>query len=515
MEEKIIVLFADDEVEDLIGDFKDLFPEFEFIPQSTLTPKAVLESLKQYPEITVVILDLYKNGIDKLVGIDILKAIKDNRIQVIVYSQVADRPELVNECDSAGAYDYLAKNEISLEQIKLKIRSAHQRAMEYRNYQDNELEEVPTKYGLDGRSNAIRKVQKLIEKVAPIDINVMITGETGVGKELVARGIHSNSTRKGKNKFFTQNIAAVAHEGNLLQSELFGHVKGAFTGADKDREGLFYQAGKCIESDYGPGNPGKPVRGTVFLDEIGDAPLDVQISLLRVIQERKVKPLGSDIEIPEGEQRLDFRLICATNRNLSAMIKEGDFRPDLYYRIARVLINVPPLRERKEDIAILANEFFANYRKKYEEQFKIPENIIIDTHDMEYMKNYDWPGNVRELEGVIERGLILGDSKDGVFRLWEDDRARMQGKRIQESTIEQEQLPTPKLYWQEIVNNDRKKKSLNDIRDEIGNWFALHVYKEAKSDEQSGKLDKKLEEYFDTKPKTLNTQVRRIRESVE
>ena len=229
-----------------------------------------------------------------------------------------------------------------------------------------------------GNSEGLRRVLRKVETVAPTDSTVLIYGETGTGKELIARAVHNLSTRKA-NAFVKMNCAAIPT--GLLESELFGHEKGAFTGAISQRIGRFELAH----------------RGTMFLDEVGEIPLELQPKLLRVLQEREFERLGSSRTL-----RTDARLIAATNRDLGDMVAEQTFRPDLYYRINVFPVRIPPLRERPEDIPLLVRHFA--------QQFSRRNNRVIDTIPSELMEtlvHYHWPGNIRELQNVIERGVIV------------------------------------------------------------------------------------------------------------
>src|SRR5207253_6054321 len=236
-----------------------------------------------------------------------------------------------------------------------------------------------------GKSAALRRVLKEVETVAPTDSTVLIYGETGTGKELIARAVHNLSSR-GSSAFVKLNCAAIPT--GLLESELFGHEKGAFTGAISQRVGRFELAH----------------RGTIFLDEIGEIPLELQPKLLRVLQEREFERLGSTRTL-----RTDARLIAATNRDLKTMVEDQKFRPDLYYRLNVFPIRVPALRERKEDIPSLVRHFV--------QQFSQRNNRVINTipsETMEALVRYHWPGNIRELQNVIERAVILSDRKSVV-----------------------------------------------------------------------------------------------------
>ncbi len=233
-------------------------------------------------------------------------------------------------------------------------------------------------------SASFRKVVELAARVAPYDTSVLITGESGTGKEVLGRYIHANSHRS-KGPFVGVNCAALPE--TLLESELFGHKAGAFTGATRDRVGLFEEAQK----------------GTIFLDEIGDISLAMQMKLLRVLQEREIRRVGES-----SPRKVDVRVITATNQNLAMAIQEGRFREDLYYRLRVIEIEVPPLRARVEDILHLARHFCRVFARK----LKIP-NLRIDATCVDYLQSYNWPGNVRELENSIERAAVL--SKDGLI----------------------------------------------------------------------------------------------------
>ena len=247
-----------------------------------------------------------------------------------------------------------------------------------RVYVDDEVSGDVHFEGIIGRSPALRKVLKQVETVAPTNSNVLIFGETGTGKELIARAIHDLSPRK-PNTFVTLNCAAIPT--GLLESELFGHEKGAFTGAISQRIGRFELAN----------------RGTMFLDEIGEIPLELQPKLLRVLQQREFERLGNGRTL-----RTDARLIAATNRDLKAMVEELKFRPDLFYRLNVFPIQVPPLRERPEDIPLLVRHFVRHFSRQMNRTI---DNIPPET--MEGLGRYWWPGNIRELENVIERAVIL------------------------------------------------------------------------------------------------------------
>ena len=279
----------------------------------------------------------------------------------------------------AGAYDFISKP-IDLEGLAISVR----RALEHHNLREEvrRLKDVGTRlvgFGrLIGESPAMRRVYDLVERVAPSETSILITGESGTGKELVARALHDNSNRKSGH-FVALNCAAISPQ--LLESELFGHVRGAFTDAKNDRAGLF------VESS----------GGTLFLDEIGEMPFEMQSKLLRALQERTVRPVGGSKEV-----RFDTRILAATNRDIDAEVEKGAFREDLFYRINVVRITVPPLRARANDILLLAQSFLTRFARQSE---KNVEGFLGNA--ARKLLDYDWPGNVRELENVIERAVTL------------------------------------------------------------------------------------------------------------
>lgn len=298
-------------------------------------------------------------------------------ILMTAYSSV----EKAVEAMKIGAYSYVTKP-LDFEVLKNTLYNAleHTRLKEENSHLKqvlNAAEAMPL-----GRSSAIRSLQEMIETVAPSEATVLITGESGTGKELVAKAIQANSARKDK-AFVTINCAALAE--NLLESELFGHEKGAFTGADKMREGRFVQAD----------------NGTLFLDEIGEMPLALQAKLLRVLQNGEIQRVGSD-----KVKTVDVRIIAATNRNLKEEVANGRFREDLYYRLNVIALEVPALRQRRDDIPLLAQKFVENFAKANRKTIK-----GFTPQAMNMLMRYEWPGNVRELENAMERAVILSSGE--------------------------------------------------------------------------------------------------------
>jgi DNA-binding NtrC family response regulator len=299
-------------------------------------------------------------------------------IIVTAYASVESAVEALRQ----GAYDYITKP-FANEQLKAVVRNALERkALFHENrFLRRELREKYRFESIIGKSDAIEEVFRMMEKVARTDSSVLITGESGTGKELVARAIHFTSDRANA-RFLPINCGALPE--NLLESELFGYKKGAFTGAGQDKIGLLKAADK----------------GTVLFDEIGEMPLALQVKLLRALQERECYPLGSNDPVA-----FDVRVICATNRNLEAEVKAGRFREELLYRINVINIVLPPLRERKDDIALLANHFLNKCQKSLART-----EMRFSKGAMRLMMSYPWPGNVRELENAVERAAILAET---------------------------------------------------------------------------------------------------------
>jgi two-component system, NtrC family, response regulator PilR len=278
----------------------------------------------------------------------------------------------------AGAFDYIAKP-FDVEELKIIVRKAVERKeLEDENlHLRTALEERFTFANIIGKSAKMQEIFSIVQRVAKTTSTVLISGESGTGKELIARAVHYNSGRRGK--FVSINCGALPE--NLLESELFGHERGSFTGAIREKRGLFQEAD----------------RGTIFLDEIGETTTAMQIKLLRVLQERVVRRVGSNTE-----SSVDVRVIAATNRDLADSIQKGTFREDLFYRINVIPIELPSLRQRKEDIPLLVEHFIA----KYSNNLGVPQKQI-STDAMRAIEKYHWPGNVRELENVVERMIAL------------------------------------------------------------------------------------------------------------
>lgn len=336
-------------------------------------------SLLKSKEFNLVMLDL-RIGQDD--GLKVLKEIKayNPNIAVIIITAYGSIDSTI-EAMRAGAYTYLTKP-LRIDEMMIHVEQAlHVVALEEKiSHLSNEIENQYNYYGIIGKSEGMKKVFSLIEKVKETNAGVLITGESGSGKELVARAIHYSGSRKSAN-FVAVNCAAIPE--NLLEDEMFGHIKGAYTGAISNKKGRFEQAD----------------GGTLFLDEIGDMPLSMQGKLLRVLQERHFSPVGS-----EEYLETDARVIAATNRDLREMVENGTFRRDLYYRINVIEIKIPPLRERKEDIPSLCNYFVEKFAREQNKQIA----GITKTAEQILMKN-TFPGNVRQLANVVEYASIVCD----------------------------------------------------------------------------------------------------------
>jgi len=329
-------------------------------------------------DIALTLTDIRMAGIDGLTLLDRIKDLDPEALVIVMtaYSSVDSAVAALRK----GAYDYITKpfvNEDLLQSIRNGIK---QREL----FRENRAlrRELTARYSFSeivGTSDALQRVFRLVEKVAPTNTNILVQGESGTGKELIARAIHYNSQRADR-PFVAINCGALPE--TLLESELFGHVKGAFTGAISNKPGLFRSA----------------EGGTVFLDEIGEISQAMQVRLLRAIQEHEVTPLGSSAAV-----QFDARIICATNRDLEIEVAEGRFREDLYYRLNVIELRLPPLRDRREDIPLLIRAFSSRTAKDQKQDEK-----RIEPQAMAALINYNWPGNVRELQNAIERGFTLG-----------------------------------------------------------------------------------------------------------
>ncbi|OWR14191.1 sigma-54-dependent transcriptional regulator [Chryseobacterium sp. VAUSW3] len=359
----------------------DELPDYEFV-----IAEDGLEGLKhiEKEDFALVVSDI---KMPKVSGTELLKQalqLKPDTTFVMI-SGHADIDTAV-DCLKEGAYDFISKP-IDINRLITSVKNALDKRNLTRTNQVLKVEnttlkkKVNKKYQMIGQSAALKKIQDMIEKVATSDARVLITGPNGAGKELVAHSIHAQSDRS-KGPMIEVNCAAIPSE--LIESELFGHVKGSFTGAIKDKQGKFELAN----------------NGTIFLDEIGDMSLVAQAKVLRALQESKVSPVGSDKEI-----KVDVRVLAATNKNMKAEIEAGKFREDLYHRLSVIEIYVPPLDERKEDIRLLVEHF----SKIISEEHGTAQKTF-DEKAIAALENFSWTGNIRELRNVVERLIILGSN---------------------------------------------------------------------------------------------------------
>jgi two-component system, NtrC family, response regulator len=336
------------------------------------------EGLTLFDEVSpaLVITDMKMPGMD---GMLVLKAVKERSPETLVIMITAfGTVDIAVEAMKAGAYDYITKP-FNRDELRLTVAKALQFSgltVENKRLKD-ELTDRADFRSLVGSSSAMEKVFGIVRKVADTEASVLITGESGTGKELIARSIHAHSGRRN-GPFVAINCAAIPRE--LLESELFGHVKGAFTGAIKDKTGKFALAD----------------GGTLFLDEVGELPLELQPKLLRALQERLIVPVGGTKEL-----KLDVRVVTATNLDIEKAIAEGGFREDLYYRLAVIPIHLPPLRQRRDDIPLLLRYFCIKHGAS---------KVDFDRQSLVLLSTYTWPGNVRELENLVERLLIMRNS---------------------------------------------------------------------------------------------------------
>lgn len=337
--------------------------------------REALEMLRDEPA-DVVISDIRMPDMD---GIEMLRGIRETMQDVAVIFMTAHASvETTREAFKLGADDYVEKP-FDVDELKLIVKKTLEKQQlinENRAFKRAQRERGSIK-NIVGNSAKMNAIFQMIETVAEVQSTVMITGESGTGKELVARAIHDLSPR-AERPFISINCGAFTE--TLLESELFGYIKGAFTGANSNRKGLFEAANK----------------GTIFLDEIGEMSPSMQVKLLRVLQERKVRPVGAHDELP-----IDARVIAATNRDLKQMSADGAFREDLFYRISVIPIHLPPLRERREDIPELINHFISKFCEQS------GRDLSVSAKAMQILENYTWGGNVRELEHTIERAVAL------------------------------------------------------------------------------------------------------------
>ena len=324
----------------------------------------------------IVITDIY---LDEHTGLDVLAAaIQKNPDCAVILMTARGTMETVMAATQGGAFDYIAKP-FELDTLLATVRRAESSLLDETGEEAADIDDLPESEMI-GSSPQMVDIYKVVSRVAPTDATILVQGDTGTGKELIARMVHRNSPRAA-HPFLPVDCASIAP--SLLESELFGALRGAYTGADRDRMGIFEAAN----------------HGTVFLDEIGDIELNFQLRLLRFLQEHEVRPLGSARSKP-----VDVRVIAATNRDLQKLVEEGKFREDLWFRVNVVKIVLPPLRERKGDVPLLAHHFVRKYNELYRQQTRLTDS------GLKALQEYVWPGNVRQLQHVLERLTILAPS---------------------------------------------------------------------------------------------------------
>ncbi|MBC7189248.1 sigma-54-dependent Fis family transcriptional regulator [Candidatus Aerophobetes bacterium] len=379
MRKKGSIIVIDDE-EVICESCRRILEEAGFEVETVTNSRKALDRIRE-KLFDVAIVDLKMPEID---GMEILRRIKKHSPEVMViiitgYSTVDSAVKAMK----MGAFDYVPKP-FTPDELEMIVKNAleKKRLIFENRYLRSQLKEKYSFYNIIGKSPKMQEVYQTLEKVAPTDSTVLIYGESGTGKELVAKAIHYNSPRRDK-PFISVDCGALSE--SLLESELFGHVKGSFTDAVVTKPGLFEVAN----------------GGTFFLDEVGNISLSIQAKLLRVLQEREFKPVGGT-----KWKKVDIRLIAATNQDLEKLIREGKFREDLFYRLNIVPIFLPPLRERKEDIPLLAFHFLQKFNQERNKNVK-----GISPEAMEILINYSWPGNVRELENVIERLIVMSEEE--------------------------------------------------------------------------------------------------------
>jgi len=380
MADKISILIVDDE-ESVRDSLYNWFIEDGYTVECAENAKIALQMLEE-KEFDIILADIKMPGMD---GMEMHRRIKSlNRDSIVIIMTAFASVDTAVQALKDGAFDYITKP-FDPDDLSHLIRNA---AAQISLRSENEAlkRRVTTLENIDdiiGKSEAIQDVLKQIENVAQSNSSVIITGESGTGKELVARAIHANSPRR---YFPMISVHCGALTESLLESELFGHEKGAFTGATFNRKGRFEMAD----------------GGTIFLDEIATISPKMQIELLRVLETKSFVRVGGNKEITS-----DFRVICATNRDLRGMVKSGTFREDLYYRLNVVNITIPPLRERTDDIPLLVNHFIGKYCTSMSRDL-----ITIEPAALKHLERFEFPGNVRELENMIERAIVIGNGKE-------------------------------------------------------------------------------------------------------
>lgn len=367
-EKNIKILLVDDET-DYLDVIELILGSAGYQVDTAQSGRLALEKLKK-KDYDLVLTDLI---MPSMTGVELLEIIRQDYLdtEVIIFTGYGSVKSAV-EAMKKGAFSYFIKShdpeELISEINKIEVLHTYLKNTVKTNFD----------FMYDTKSASFQKVLKTLEKAAQTDVNILLLGESGVGKEILANHIHSSSQRLSE-PFIPVNCHSFSE--NLLESELFGHEKGSFTGANETRIGRF-------EASHG---------GTLFLDEIGDTSQNTQVKLLRTLESKVIERIGSN-----QKHEIDFRLICATNRNLSEMIQNGDFREDLYYRISTIAVTIPALRDRKEDLPLLINYFMNEIQEKMKVEIKLIDDAVINA-----LLQYDYPGNIRELKNIIERLVVL------------------------------------------------------------------------------------------------------------
>ncbi len=443
------ILVVDDEMI-VCESCKRILEEEGYEVDIALSGKEAFEKMKPNP-FDIVITDLKMPGID---GMEVLKTFrKEYPDSIIIMITGFSTVETAVEAMKLGAFDYIPKP-FTPDEVTIVVKKAiEKKSLMLENiYLRQELQEKYGFHNIVGKSKKMHEIYRIIAKVAMTDSTVLIYGQSGTGKELIARAIHFNSPRREKQ--FVPVDCAVLSE-NLLESELFGHVRGSFTGAVTTKPGLFEVAD----------------GGTVFLDEVGNISLSIQAKLLRVLQEREFTPVGGT-----KSKKVDIRLIAATNKDLEKMIKEETFREDLYYRLNIVPISLPVLKERPEDIPLLAVHFLKKYAEEMGKAIK-----AFTPEAMEKLMRYPWPGNVRELENVIERTVVMTD--DEMVRV---EHLILPGQ--QEKEILENQIPVTSEELKEIKKQMREKAVEEIERAFVLNALERHQWNVTRAAEEVGML---------------------------
>ncbi len=374
------ILVIDDDIE-MCGLLSEVLGG-EGFEVTTMSDSLEASKLLKKEEFDLIVTDLKMRG---LKGLDLLEeANQVAPLTPVIIITAFGTIESAIKAMKMGAYDYITKP-FQMDELVLVVKKALETRL-LKKEVSRLRREVESRYDfhqLIGKSPLMQKIYNLIERISDSSINVLITGESGTGKELVAKAIHYNGVRK-KGSFVTINCAAIPE--TLLESELFGYKKGAFTDAKSDKKGLIFEAHE----------------GTLFLDEITEMPLSLQAKLLRMIEEREVRPLGDTHSYP-----VDIRIISTSNRDILSLVQQGRFREDLYYRLKVIDIEMPPLRDRKEDIPLLIKHFIYQFNRE------MKKNVTgVSEEALRILLNYSWPGNVRELENVIQRAITLSQHEE-------------------------------------------------------------------------------------------------------